>query len=148
MKKFFSEFKEFAMKGNIVDMAVGVIIGGAFGKIVSSLVADIVTPLISLLTGSVNLTNLKAVLKEAVLEGGEVVKEEIAITYGNFIQSIIDFLLIALSIFIVLRIIMKAEKKLEELKKKEAEETAEEAPAETELSVLKEIKEMLADKKQ
>lgn len=147
MKKFFSEFKEFAMKGNIVDMAVGVIIGGAFGKIVSSLVADIVTPLISLLTGSVNLTSLKAVLKEAVLEGGEVVKEEIAITYGNFIQSIIDFLLIALSIFIVLRIIMKAEKKLEELKKKEAEEAAEEAPAETELSVLKEIKEMLADKK-
>lgn len=146
MKKFFSDFKEFAMKGNIVDMAVGVIIGGAFGKIVSSLVADVVTPLISMLTGSVTLTNLKWVLKEAVLEGGEIVKEEVALTYGNFIQSIIDFLLIALSIFIVMRIIMNAQKKIEELKKKEEEVVEEEAPEENELSVLKEIKELLAAK--
>lgn len=149
MKKFFSDFKEFAMKGNILDMAVGVIIGGAFGKIVSSLVADVVTPLISLLTGSVNLTNLKWVLKEAVMEGGEIIKEEVALTYGNFIQAIIDFLLIALSIFIVLRLIMNAQKKLESLRKKE-EEVAEEEPApeENELSVLKEIKELLEAKKE
>lgn len=146
MKKFISDFKEFALKGNIVDMAVGVIIGGAFGKIVSSLVADIVTPLISMLTGSVNLTNLKCVLKEAVLEGGEIVKEEVAITYGNFIQSIIDFLLIALSIFIVLRLIMNAQKKFDELKKKEEVAEEEAAPEENELSVLKEIKELLQNK--
>lgn len=146
MKKFFSDFKEFAMKGNIVDMAVGVIIGGAFGKIVTALVESIVTPLISLLTGNVSLTNLKWVLKEAVLEGETVVTEEVAISYGAFLQSIIDFLLIALSIFIVMRIIMNAGKKLAELKKKEEEEKAEEEPAETELSVLKEIKEMLEKK--
>lgn len=148
MKKFFADFKEFAMKGNILDMAVGVIIGGAFGKIVTSLVADIITPLISLLTGDVSLTGLKHVFKPEVLnEAGEVIQAEIALTYGNFIQSIIDFLIIAFSIFIVLRIIMKSKEKLEALKKKEEEAAAEEAPAETELSVLKEIKEIL-DKKE
>ncbi len=143
MKKFFSDFKEFAMKGNVMDMAVGVIIGGAFGKIVTSLVNDIITPLISLLTGSVSLENLKVVMKEAVMEGEEVIQEQIALNYGAFIQAIIDFLIIALSIFLVLRLIMNAQKKLESLKKKEEEEAAEEEPAETELSVLKEIKELL-----
>ena len=143
MKKFFSDFKEFAMKGNVMDMAVGVIIGGAFGKIVTSLVNDIITPLISLLTGSVSLENLKVVMKEAVMEGEEVIQEQIALNYGAFIQAIIDFLIIALSIFLVLRLIMNAQKKLESLKKKEEEEEAEAEPEETELSVLKEIKELL-----
>ena len=143
MKKFFSDFKEFAMKGNIIDMAVGVIIGGAFGKIVTSLVNDIITPLISLLTGAVSLDKLSVTLREAVMEGEEVVKEALTLNYGAFIQSIIDFLIIALSIFCVLRMIMKAQQKLESLKKKEEEEAAAEEPAETELSVLKEIKELL-----
>lgn len=144
MKKFFTEFKEFAMKGNIIDMAVGVIIGGAFGKIVTSLVTDLITPLISLATGEVALTGLKHVFKPEVLdEAGEVIQAEIALTYGNFIQAIIDFIIIALSIFIVLKIVMGTQKKLEALKKKE-EEAAEEEPEETELSVLKEIKEMLS----
>ena len=142
MKKFFSDFKEFAMKGNVMDMAVGVIIGAAFGKIVTSLVNDIITPLISLLTGAVSLENLKVVLKEAVMEGEEVVQEQIALNYGAFIQAIIDFLIIALSIFIVLRLIMNAQKKLESLKKKEEEEEEAEEE-ETELSVLKDIKELL-----
>lgn len=150
MKKFFSDFKEFALKGNILDMAVGVVIGGAFGKIVTSLVADIITPLISLLTGEVSLTGLKYVFKPEVLDAvtGEVTQAEVALTYGNFIQSVIDFLIIAFSIFIVLRIIMKGKEKLEALKKKEeaAAEAEEAAPAETELSVLKEIKEMLEKK--
>ena len=140
MKKFFSDFKEFAMKGNILDMAVGVIIGGAFGKIVTSFVNDIISPLIGLLTGAVALDKLSVTLKEAVMEGEEVVKEALVLNYGAFIQSIIDFLIIALSIFIVLRLIMNAQKKLEELKKKEEEAEEEE---ETELSVLKEIKDML-----
>ena len=143
MKKFFSDFKEFAMKGNIIDMAVGVIIGGAFGKIVTSLVNDIITPLISLLTGAVSLDKLSVTLREAVMEGDEVVKEALTLNYGAFIQSIIDFLIIALSIFCVLRMIMKAQQKLESMKKKEEEEAAAEEPAETELSVLKEIKELL-----
>ena len=141
MKKFFSDFKEFAMKGNILDMAVGVIIGGAFGKIVTSFVNDIISPLIGLLTGAVALDKLSVTLKEAVMEGEEVVKEALVLNYGAFIQSIIDFLIIALSIFIVLRLIMNAQKKLEELKKKEEEAEEEE---ETELSVLKEIKDMLS----
>ena len=148
MKKFFKEFKEFAMKGNIVDMAVGVVIGGAFGKIVTALVENIITPLISMLTGDINLSNLAVHLRDEVLnEAGEVVTEAVNLSYGAFIQSIIDFLIIALSIFIVLKLIMNASKKLEALKKKEEEEApAEEAPAETELSVLKEIKEMLEKK--
>ena len=146
MKKFFADFKAFITKGNIIDMAVGVVIGGAFGKIVTSLVNDIITPLISILTGKVSLTELKWVINEAVLdEAGAVVTPELALTYGNFLQNIIDFLIIAISIFVVLRIMVTAQKKLESLKKKEEEEKKEEpaAPAETELSVLKEIREML-----
>ena len=146
MKKFFADFKAFITKDNIIDMAVGVIIGGAFGKIVTSLVNDIITPLISILTGKVSLTELKWVINEAVLdEAGAVVTPELALTYGNFLQNIIDFLIIAISIFVVLRIMVTAQKKLESLKKKEEEEKKEEpaAPAETELSVLKEIREML-----
>lgn len=149
MKKFFEDFKAFALKGNILDMAVGVVIGGAFGKIVSSLVADIITPLISLATGSLNFTDLKWVFKEAVMEAGEVVTPEVAMTYGNFLQTVIDFLIIALSIFVVLRIIMNAEKKLASLKKAE-EEKVEEAPAEpedTEVTLLKEIRDMLKNQK-
>lgn len=143
MKKFFSDFKAFALKGNIIDMAVGVVVGGAFSKIVTSLVNDIISPLISLATGKVMLTDLKWVFHEAVLdEAGAVVTPESALMYGNFIQTIIDFLIIAFSIFLVLRIIMNAQKKLEDLKKKKEEAAVEEAPAapaETELSVLKDI---------
>ena len=142
MGKFFSDFKKFALKGNIIDMAVGVVIGGAFGKIVTSLVSDIISPLISFATGRVTLANLKYVIKAAEFDaaGVELVPES-AILYGNFIQTIIDFLIIALSIFVVLRIFMTAQNKMEELKKKE-EEAAEEAPAapaETEISLLKDI---------
>lgn len=145
MKKFFSDFKAFALKGNIIDMAVGVIIGGAFGKIVTSLVNDIITPLISLALGKVDLTGLELVFREGTVnEAGEVVGK-VALTYGNFIQSVIDFLLIALCIFVVLRIIMTAEKKLESLKKKKEEEEAEveEEAKETELDLLREIRDMM-----
>lgn len=145
MKKFLSDFKEFALKGNVVDMAVGVIIGGAFGKIVTSLVNDIITPLISLITGKVMLNDLKWVISPEVKEAGEVIVPEAALTYGNFIQTVIDFLIIALSIFVVLRIIMKANEKLEALRKKEVEEVVEEEQEaeETELSLLKEIRDSL-----
>ena len=120
MKKFFEDFKAFALKGNIVDMAVGVVIGGAFGKIVTSLVNDIITPLIGLLTGNVSLAELKFVLAPAVLDAaGEVTTPELAVTYGVFLQTIIDFLIIAFSIFVVLRVAMNARKKIEDMKKKE-----------------------------
>ncbi len=146
MKKFLSDFKAFALKGNIVDMAVGVVIGGAFGKIVTSLVNDIITPLIGLLTGNISLAELKVILAPAVLDAaGEVVTPELAITYGAFIQTVIDFLIIALSIFMVIRVAMNTRKKIEDMKKKEeaVEEPAPEEPAETELSVLLEIRELL-----
>ncbi len=146
MKKFLSDFKAFALKGNIVDMAIGVVIGGAFGKIVTSLVNDIITPLIGLLTGNISLAELKFVLAEAVLnEAGEVVTPELAIIYGAFLQTVIDFFIIALSIFVVMRVAMNTRKKIEDMKKKEeavAEEAAEEEK-ETELSVLLEIRELL-----
>ena len=88
MKKFLNDFKAFALKGNILDMAVGVVVGGAFGKIVTSLVNDIITPLISLLTGRVSFTDLKWVINPAVYdEAGKVIQAETALTYGNFIQT-------------------------------------------------------------
>lgn len=111
---FFQDFKAFAMKGNIVDMAVGVIIGGAFGKIVTSLVNDIIMPVMGVATGGVNFTDLKAELTAAQLnEAGEVVKEAVALNYGMFIQNIVDFLIIAFSIFVALRVILKFKKKEE-----------------------------------
>ena len=146
MGKFSEDFKAFIAKGNVLDMAVGVIVGGAFNKIVTSLVNDIIMPLVGLAMGGLDVTEMKYVLNEAVLdEAGAVVTPELALTYGNFFQNIIDFLIIAISIFVVLRIMVTAQKKLESLKKKEEEEKKEEpaAPAETELSVLKEIREML-----
>lgn len=146
MKKFLSDFKAFALKGNIVDMAIGVVIGGAFGKIVTSLVNDIITPLIGLLTGNISLADLKIVLAPAVLDAaGEIATPELAVTYGAFLQTVIDFFIIALSIFVVMRVAMNAHKKIEDMKKKEeeVEEAAAEEEKDTELSVLLEIKELL-----
>lgn len=140
MGKFIHDFKEFAMKGNIVDMAVGVIIGGAFGKIVSSLVNDIIMPVMSIITGGDGYKNLKYVIipaKEATADGVAAV-EEVAINYGIFIQNIVDFLIIALSIFVALRVIMKF------MKKEKAEEAAAPAPAPSaEETLLTEIRDIL-----
>lgn len=140
MGKFISDFKEFAMKGNIIDMAVGVIIGGAFGKIVSSLVNDIIMPCTSLLTGGDGYKNLKVVLtpaREATADGVAAV-EEVAINYGMFIQNIVDFLIVAFSIFVALRVIMKFKKK--EIK----EEAAAPAPAgPTQEELLTQIRDLL-----
>jgi large conductance mechanosensitive channel len=143
MKKFINEFKEFAVKGNVVDMAVGVIIGSAFGKIVTSLVSDIIMPLITLMTGAADFSNLSIVLKEPVVdEAGNVVSDGISLMYGNFIQSAIDFLIIALVIFVMLKFIMK----LTSLRKKE-EEKVEEAPAgPTTEELLTEIRDLMKQK--
>ena len=99
MKKFFEEFKAFAMRGNVLDMAVGVVIGGAFGKITNSVVNDIIMPLISMLTGGIDFSAWKWVLKEAVMEGSEVVTPEVAVNYGNLIAVILDFIIIAFAVF-------------------------------------------------
>ena len=105
------EFKDFAFKGNVLDMAVGVIIGGAFGKIVTSIVNDIIMPLFGYVTSGSDFKSMKWILSEAVIEGETVIKPEAAIMYGNFIQNVVDFLIIAFSIFIFIRIINKAKAK-------------------------------------
>ncbi len=109
------EFKKFAFKGNVIDMAVGVIVGGAFGKIVSSLVSDLIMPLLGMLTGGVDFSTLKWVMSPAVLDdAGNVVKEEASILYGSFIQNVIDFFLIAISIFLFIKLISKLQRRKKE----------------------------------
>lgn len=136
---FVKEFKEFAMKGNVIDLAVAVIIGGAFGKIVSSFVADIVMPLIGLLMGGVNFTDLKWVIRDAEVVNG-IERAAATLNYGNFIQVTIDFLIIALAIFMAI-------KAMNSMKKKE--EPAPEAPAapSAEETLLGEIRDLLKVKK-
>lgn len=141
MGKFIQDFKDFAIKGNVVDMAVGVIIGGAFGKIVTSLVNDIVMPAVSKLTGGVNFKDLKYVLTESVpaSEGVEEVAE-VSINYGMFIQNIVDFFIIALCIFVAIRLLMKLKKKKEEAP------AAPPAPSKEE-TLLTEIRDLLKEQK-
>ncbi len=109
MKKFIQEFKAFATKGNVVDMAVGVIVGGAFSKIVTSLVNDLIMPLFSLITGRVNLAALSLTINNSI-EGAD----PIVIKYGAFMQNVLDFFLIALTIFFVIKAIGKLRRKKEE----------------------------------
>ena len=114
MGKFLSDFKAFAMKGNIIDMAVGVIVGGAFGKIVSSLVNDIIMPLVSLAMPGDGYKNLKYIITPEVKDdAGTVTVQEVAVNYGMFIQNIVDFLIVAFCIFVALRVIMKFKKQEE-----------------------------------
>lgn len=127
------EFKEFAVKGNVLDLAIGVVIGGAFGKIVTSLVNDIIMPLATFLTGGVNFTYLKFTIKEA---HGSV--PAVTLNYGNFIQNTIDFLIITFSIFLFVKLInkLKREKKVEAVE----EETPKPSP---EVLLLEEIRDLL-----
>ena len=153
MKKFFSEFKTFISRGNVVDMAVGVIVGGAFGKISTSLVNDVIMPAVSMLMGGVDFTAWKIVLKEAVMEMGAdgVLVEtapEVAIKYGSLIAVIVDFLIIALSVFCVVKLINSMKAKAEAMKKKEEEEAAPPADPEpsAEEKLLCEIRDLLKNK--
>ena len=128
MKKFFEEFKTFISKGNVLDMAVGVIVGGAFGAITSSLVANIITALLAWLFGTPNTDALNITLRAAEMnEAGEVVKEAITLGLGTFVGAIINFLVIALVLFSVVKAFNKA-REIAEAKKKKEEEAA--APAE------------------
>ena len=132
---FLKEFKEFAIKGNVMDMAVGVIIGGAFGKIVSSMVNDILMPPIGALIGNTDFTQLKIVLKKAV-EGGE----PLTWNYGNFIQQCVDFTILAFCIFMMVKMMNKL------IKKKEATPAPAPAPSKEE-QLLAEIRDLLKEKK-
>ena len=138
-KGFFAEFKKFIMRGNVIDLAVGVIIGGAFQAIVNSLVNDLVMPAIGWIIGGVDFSDLKIVIAEATDDAAEA-----AIRYGSFIQAIVDFLLIALTVFIIVRSINR----FHELRKKKEEEAAPaepEAPAEPseDIKLLTEIRDLL-----
>lgn len=126
MKKFFEEFKEFAVKGNVLDMAIGVVIGGAFTAIVTSLVTDVITPLISLLTNTQNLEKLTYPLKPAIIENGVVIKEATVLRYGLFIDSIISFVLIAFVIFISIKALNKLMRNNPQVEEEEVEEKSEE----------------------
>ena len=133
------------MKGNVMDMAIGVIIGGAFGKIVTSLVNDILMPLIGALIGNVDFTTLSVTLRPAVMNGEEVVKEAVTLHYGNFIQTTVDFLIVAFCIFLMIKLINKATNMV-----KKPEEEAPAAPAEPEPTkeeiLLTEIRDLLKQK--
>ena len=134
MKKFLEEFKAFAMRGNVLDMAVGVVIGGAFGKITTSLVNDIIMPLISMLTGGIDFSSWKWVLKAAEGDAAEV-----AVNFGSFVAVVLDFIIIALAIFCMLTAINKLHKKKEEAPAAPPEPSAEE-------KLLAEIRDLLKEK--
>lgn len=131
---FIKEFKEFAVRGNVIDMAVGVVIGSAFGKIVSSLVSDVMMPVIGVITGGVNFTDFKIVLKEAHGEAAAV-----TLNYGSFIQTTIDFIIIAFCIFVAIKAINKL---------KREKPKAEEAPKEPseDIQLLREIRDALKNR--
>lgn len=125
-KKFIKEFKEFIARGNVVDLAVGVVIGGAFSKIVSSLVNDIIMPLVGIIIGGIDFTNLSIKFKDAT------------INYGNFIQTVIDFLIVAWCIFIVIKLINSFQRK-----KKEEDKKEEPPKKDEQIIILEEIRDIL-----
>ena len=143
MGKFLEDFKAFALKGNVIDMAVGVIVGGAFGKIVTSLVNDIIMPVITLCTGGTGFENMKFVIKHGIpaTEEGQAAVEEVAIHYGTFIMNIVDFFIIAMSIFIAIRVTIKFKEKWE--KPEPAPEPEPESAPSKEEVLLGEIRDLL-----
>ena len=149
MKKLFAEFKEFIMRGNVLDMAVGVIIATAFGAITTTLVQKVLMPLIGCIFGGVDLDKLNIVLKEAVMNGEEVVKEAVVMEIGTFITAIINFIIVALIVFLIVKAFNKARAAAEAKKKKEEEEAEpeeEEEPKPTAEELLQQILEELQKK--
>ena len=148
-KSFMGEFKTFIARGNVMDMAVGVIIGGAFGKISTSLVNDVIMPLISVLTGGVDFSNWKIVLKAAVAGADGVIDPatEVAIKYGSFLATILDFLIIAFAVFLMIKTINGFHDKMK--KQEEAVPAEESAPPEpsNEEKMLTEIRDLLKAQK-
>jgi large conductance mechanosensitive channel len=135
--KWLAEFKTFAVRGNVVDMAVGIVIGAAFGKIVTSIVADVIMPPIGFLIGGKTFTNLAITLKPAIKdEAGKTIVQAVTINYGNFIQTIIDFTIIAFAIFLLV-------KGINTLKRKEAAKPSEPPLPSAEVTLLTDIRDIL-----
>ena len=143
MKKFMEEFKAFAMRGNVVDMAVGVVVGGAFGKITNSLVNDIIMPAVSMLTGGINFSDWKWVLKEAVVENGEEIAAAVSINYGTLLSTILDFIILAFAVFCMVKFLNNLHRKKEEAP---AEEPAPPEPS-AEEKLLTEIRDLLKEQR-
>ena len=137
----FKKFRDFAFKGNVIDMAVGIIVGGAFSTIVSSLVNDIMMPFFGFLTAGVDFKELKLVLSQAVIENGAVVKPEAAVAYGNFIQNVINFLIISFSIYLMIGFVNKTRQRLA----REEESEPEAPPEPTQEQLLAEIRDLLKE---
>ena len=148
MKKLAEEFKAFIMRGNVLDMAVGVIIATAFGAITTTLVQKVLMPLIGCIFGGIDLDKLNIVLKEAVMNGEEVVKEAVVMEIGTFITAIINFIIVALIVFLIVKAFNKAREAAEAKKKKEeeAEPEEEEEPKPTTEELLQQILEELQKK--
>lgn len=138
---FIREFKTFIARGNVMDMAVGVIIGGAFGAISKSLVNDVMMPVISLLTGGRNFADWKITLREAVMNGEEVVSPAVSINYGTFLSTILDFLIISFAVFCLIKFLNKLHRKKEAI-----EEAAPPPEPSAEERLLTEIRDLLKDK--
>lgn len=146
MKKLIQEFKAFAIKGNVIDLATAVIVGGAFGKIVSSLVADIIMPLIGLLTGGSDFKAWKIMLRpERMNTDGEIIQTALNLNAGLFLQNIIDFLIIAFSIFLMIKALISVKKHFQKEGEKPVETKVEKISQEAKL--LQEIKEILQEKR-
>ncbi len=142
-KKYLKEFQEFAVKGNVVDLAVAVIIGGAFGKIVSSLVADIIMPPIGVLMGGINFSDIKIVLKKATTAAGGLVTPAVSINIGAFLQNVIDFLIVAVAIFFMVKLIGRLKDKLKPLIAEEEKKEDEVKPLTKDQELLTEIRDLL-----
>lgn len=137
MKKFFNDFKNFALKGNILNLAIGVVIGGAFNKIVSSLVNDIIMPIIGFLTGGINFAEYKITLVEATKD-----VSALTLNVGVFLQNVVDFLIISLSIFIAVKLVTKLENKINIRKEAEKPEVK---PIPEDIQLLTEIRDLLKE---
>ena len=140
MKQFIEEFKAFAMRGNVVDLAVGMIIGSAFGKITTSLVNDVIMPAVSLLLGGIDFTDWKLILKQAVVENDQEVAAAISINYGAFLSTVLDFIILAFAIFCMVKAINR-------LHKKEAPAPAAPAAPSREEALLAEIRDLLQERR-
>lgn len=138
------EFKEFAFRGNVLDLAIGVIMGSAFGKIVTSIVNDMIMPVLGFLLAGMDFKSLKYVISPAVMNGEKIVKAEAAILYGNFIQNVVDFLIVSISIFLFVKLINNSKEKLIKQKKAEEENKTTKGPTQEEL--LSEIRDLLKQK--
>lgn len=139
---FLKEFKEFAMRGNVIDMAVGVVIGAAFGKIISSLVDDIIMPLVGVVTGGMNFTDYKWVIQKAVVDSQtqEVLTPEVTMNWGSWVQTLVDFIIVAFCIFVAI-------KAINQLKRKKEEAPAPAPAPSKEEVLLTEIRDLLKEKK-